>query len=290
MKELSKQIKELSGKRYPQNFLIRKPAIGALVLFILILCFVIIYRPLQLHEARAFSLYFTMVLYSVAISAFVFVLLLALNGIHFFSKNEAWTFLKELLFDIIILLGIGLATYFAGFIIEEQAPRWNFPTFFDSLWTALLLGIIPVFFFTMLNIRYLFTPEIARDFKCVDGYSNGIQTEEKIRIISKAKKEKLDFYPNQFVYAESRGNYVIFHLVLNEGAHEVMIRNSITEIEQQLASIPYFMRIHRAFIANLKKVTSKNGNVLGYRLKLAGSNDIIPVSRQNIQKFDRLMA
>jgi DNA-binding LytR/AlgR family response regulator len=68
----------------------------------------------------------------------------------------------------------------------------------------------------------------------------------------------------------------------------VIIRNSISEIEQQLAGIPYFMRTHRAFIVNLGKVISKNGNSLGYQLKLKGSNHIIPVSRQNTQIFDEL--
>ncbi|MCF8363633.1 MAG: LytTR family transcriptional regulator DNA-binding domain-containing protein [Prolixibacteraceae bacterium] len=59
--------------------------------------------------------------------------------------------------------------------------------------------------------------------------------------------------------------------------------------QEQLAVIPYFMRVHRAFIVNLKKVISKKGNALGYRLKLEESKSVIPVSRQNIQKFDQMM-
>jgi len=289
MKKIAKQIKEQLAKRYPRNFLIRKPVIGTLVFFIFIFGFVVIYRPLEVHGARSFSFDFTMLLYSLIISFSVFVLLVILKRIHFFSKNVAWNFFKELLLDLIILAEIGISAYFAGFIIEEPVPRWNFPTFFDSLQSALLLGIIPVLFFTILNIRYLFTPETSLDFTSRDNHSEGENAEELIHIISKAKKEELDFYPNQFVYAESQGNYVIFHLVIDDKPSEVMIRNSISNIEQQLSVIPYFMRIHRAFIVNLKKITSKNGNALGYRLKLAGSNNMIPVSRQNTRKFDQMM-
>ena len=36
--------------------------------------------------------------------------------------NEEWTFLKEIVVDIIILVGISISTYFAGFIIEEPVP------------------------------------------------------------------------------------------------------------------------------------------------------------------------
>ena len=289
MQKFVKNIREQLTKKYPRNFLIRKPVIGTLVFLIFIFGFVVIYRPLEVHSARSFSLDITMLLYSVIISAFVFVLLLILNRIRPFSQDEEWNFLKELLFDLIILTGIGISAYFAGFVIEEPVPRWNLPTFFDSLRSALLLGIIPVLIFTILNIRYLFTPETFHDFKPHIDHSEEKNAGELIHIISKAKKEELDFYPNQFIYAESQGNYVVFHLVIDDKPSQVMIRNSIKDIERQLKVIPHFMRIHRAFIVNLKKVTSKKGNALGYRLKIAGSNNIIPVSRQNTRSFDHLM-
>jgi len=139
-----------------------------------------------------------------------------------------------------------------------------------------------------INIRFAFTPEIFQEFQIKRQYKQEETTEELIHIKSKAKKEELSFLSDEFIYAESEGNYVVFHLVKQEKTFEVIIRNSIREIEQQLAGIPYFMRTHRAFIVNLGKVISKNGNSLGYRLKLKGSNHIIPVSRQNTPIFDEL--
>jgi hypothetical protein len=208
--------------------------------------------------------------------------------IRFFSLTEDWTFHKELLFDVFILFWIGLSTYFAGFIIEEPGPRWNFPTLLDSLSAAMVLGLFPVFLFTLTNIRYLFTPETEHDFNpASDPADEG--SGSLIQIISKAKKENLEFYPDQFIYAESQGNYVIFHLIIEDGVHTKTIRNAISAIEEQFHDIPYFMRIHRAFIVNLRKITSRSGNTLGYRLKLDGTDDTIPVSRQNIKEFDSRM-
>ncbi|MCF8363632.1 MAG: LytTR family transcriptional regulator DNA-binding domain-containing protein [Prolixibacteraceae bacterium] len=284
-----KQIKEQLRKIYPQNFLIKKPITGALLFLIFVFAFVVIYRPIVAHEARSLSFDFTMLAYSFIMSIWLFILLMVLKKLPFFSKNEEWTFMKEIIFDAIVLFTIGIAAYFAGFIIEEPASRWNFPTFIDSLQKALLLGIIPVFFFTILNIRYLFTPEIYHNFTAHGEHATEKPSEQIIQIASKAKKEELSFYPHQFVYAESNGNYVVFHLVKNDGPTEVMIRNSMSDIEKQLAVIPHFMRIHRAFIVNLKNVISKKGNALGYRLKMEGSKSVIPVSRQNIQKFDQMM-
>ena len=112
-------------------------------------------------------------------------------------------------------------------------------------------------------------------------------SEEIINISSKLKKEELNFYPSQFVYAASDGNYVDFYLEQNDQIIKETIRNSISSIEQQLSEIPYFIKTHRAFIVNLKKVQKRQGNALGYHLKLEGTKLEIPVSRQKIQIFNQ---
>ena len=110
-----------------------------------------------------------------------------------------------------------------------------------------------------------------------------------IRIASQLNKEELSFYPSQFIYAEADGNYVVFYLNINNQIQKKIIRNSINTIAQQLSSIPYLIRTHRGFIVNVKQVISQKGNTLGYRLKLGGIDDIIPVSRQNAKEFDQLL-
>ena len=282
------RINKIFKERYPQNFLIKRPIIGTLVFLICIFTFIIIYQPLHVHNARSFSFHFTILLYCLIFSTTIFVLTLILKKIRFFADHETWTFFKELLFDIIILFGISISAYFAGFVIEEPSSRWNLTTFLDSFQRASFLGIIPIFLFTLLNIRYLFNPLIFQNYT-PSFEENKEETETLINITSKAKKEELSFYTDQFIYAESRGNYIVFHLFVKNKPHEVIIRNSISNIEQQFTKIPWFMRVHRAYIVNLKKVESKSGNTLGYRLKLAGDSDTVPVSRQNISKFDQLI-
>lgn len=261
---------------------------GTLVFLIFVFLFVIIYRPFEVHSARSFGLFFTIFLYCIAISVPVLFITFILKRTNCFNISRDWSVSSELLSDIIILVTIGVAAYFAGFLIEG-GDRWDLRTFNDSFTRALLIGIVPVLIPSLFNIRYLLAPEILHEFAA---NRNSIEKESKeqlIQIESKAKKEDLSFYPNQFIYAEAKGNYVVFHLLIEDKPVEVMIRNSITNIEQQLSGTQDFLRIHRAFIVNLKKVRSKQGNTLGYRLKLAGSNNVIPVSRQNIKQFDQMM-
>jgi DNA-binding LytR/AlgR family response regulator len=152
-----------------------------------------------------------------------------------------------------------------------------------------MLGVIPFAFFTVSNFQYLFFPDILHYYNQSDHQSSLTNREEIVHISSQLKKEELSFFPAQLIYAESDGNYVVFHLMVNGKYVKKTIRNSINDIEQQLSYIPFIMRIHRAFIVNLKKVSSKKGNTLGYRLKISDLDIEIPVSSNKTRNFNQRM-
>lgn len=289
MTKLTNQIKAFFNRQYPQSFLIQKPLWGTLAFTIILLLFAGIYQPLRIHEARSFSFSFTVLIYTLLISASVLIIAVIIKRTNCFSKNEVWTVTKELASILIVLSFIGLSAYFAGFVLENPDSRWNMTTFLDSFSRSVLIGLIPVLFPSLLNIRFAFTPDIFQEYQIKAPANQQESSEQLIHIKSKAKKEELSFLPGEFIYAGSDGNYVVFHLIRQDRTSEVTIRNSISEIEQQLSVIPFIMRTHRAFIVNTGKVISKKGNSLGYQLKLKGSNNIIPVSRQNTRKFDELI-
>lgn len=244
------------------------------------------YRPLKTHESYNLSYAATMALYTIASASGAYVSIRIIKAVPFFSDRNEWTFIKEILSMLLVLSGTGIAIYFMGFLMEDPAGRWNFGTFFNSYFIALLMGIVPFGFLTVINYRHLFHTEFSVEYK-----PDEVKTikEEKIRINSRLKKEELSFFPDELIYAESEGNYVAFYLADRDRIRKELIRNSMNEIEQQLSSIGYFTRIHRAFIVNIRKVQSKKGNTLGYRLKLYGSEQEIPVSRQKVQSFDDLL-
>jgi hypothetical protein len=278
---------------YPQSYILRNPLRGTLLISLFVFGFTSLYKPFNVHATRVLSFEVTMAFYSFLSGIFIYLVIRMLKVLKYFSNDKEWTFLKEILSVLIILFSLGVAIYFLGFLIESDpsANRWNISTFINSIGSAFLVGIIPLIFFTAINYRYLFSP--------VSGHSAGTyptagienqQSEDLIQISSRLKKEELNFYPGEFIYAESDGNYVIFYLNKNGQVEKDIIRNSINNIEQQLSHIPYFFRTHRAFIVNLKKVISKQGNTLGYLIKLTETGSRIPVSRNNTGKFNNLFA
>ena len=284
----TKIIKWLN-KKYPQNILIKNPLIGSIIFLLSCICFILIYKPFQLHPSRYFNYEMTVAIYFTIVAFTLFGFVRLLKCIRFFSDPEDWTVMKELLSIIISLLCMGLTIYFSGFIIENPGNRWNLPTFFNSLLIASLIGIIPLLFFTIINYRSLLVTDIMKNFNTEIDSITSEKSEALVRIGSQLKKEELEFYPGQFIYAESDGNYIVFHLNVDSQIKKRVIRNSISSIEQQLSAIPFLFRTHRAFIVNVKKVKSQKGNSLGYRIKLTGTDTEIPVSRQKAHDFNEIM-
>jgi hypothetical protein len=288
MHPLTGRIDKWLNCRYPQNYIIRSPLTGTLIISIFVFGFAVLYKPLNAHAAGVLSYGATMAVYSFLSGVFVFLFIKILKTIRYFSNSKDWTILKELSVVFIVLILLGIAIYLLGFFIEPSVPRWNILTFLNSLKGAFLTGIIPLTFFSAINYHYLFTPVISYNDKNTSAGLENLRPEDLIHITSQLKKEDLSFYPSEFLYAESDGNYVNFYLNKNNILKKETIRNSINNIEQQLSQIPYFLRTHRAFIVNLKKVRSKQGNTLGYIIKLTGTDIKIPVSRTNTSNYNSL--
>jgi len=271
---------------FPQNYILRKPLAGSLIIALFLFIFIILYKPLNAHESMGLSYTATMAIYCLIAAAAAFSFVKLIKHIGIFSEKSKWTFAKEVTSILLILLGLGLVIYLAGFLLEPPANRWNLPTLLDSLTRAFLIGIIPVTFFTALSYHQWLNQHTYTYRTNKEGDAEAFP-EEMIHIQSRLKKEKLSFYPSQFLFAESDSNYVNFYLTLEEQVKKKVIRNSIGDIEKQLDNIPYIFRTHRAFLVNLKKIRRKKGNSAGYRLKLENTEASIPVARQKVKEFDQ---
>lgn len=274
------------NRECPPNLIIRKPMIGALIIGGFVFVFAMLYRPLGAHPGKFFGYGMTMAMYSVVLAGSALGAITMIKRVNFFSSEEEWTIFKEIVTIIMILAAMGLTVFMAAFIFEPPADRWNLPTLSDSMTRTFLIGIIPFLFFTAFNFRYWIIGD-----QMVYAASNSTPesvpaiSEHLIRIGSQLKKEELSFYDSQFIYAESDSNYVVFYLYQDSKLQKEIIRNSITNIEQQLADFPWMFRTHRAFIVNLKCIEMVKGNALGYRLKLDKVDTEIPVSRSNASDF-----
>ncbi|NHB68049.1 LytR/AlgR family response regulator transcription factor [Perlabentimonas gracilis] len=277
------------NRRCPQNYIIKNPGLGSLILAVLVIAFLIIYKPLGVHASYLLSFELTVIVYAVTVAVPVALGAKLLKSTRYFSNAKDWTIKKELLAIGTILLLMGTIVYFAAFIIEEPSNRWNFKTLLDSYLRTTLGAGIPFLLFSLINLPYWYLPERLLVEETHDKPTEyDPSSNEHVNIESKLNKEKLSFTINEFIYAVSEGNYVNFHLIQQGQIRKAVIRNSINDIEQQLAKFPRIIRVHRAYIVNVDKVRTMKGNSLGYLLKLVGITEEIPVSRKNTVTFRTL--
>lgn len=268
-------------KKYPQNYLIQKPVIGSVLLSFYCLLFLIIYRPFDLSAKGEMSFEATMALYTVAMIPVHILLIYGLRKMWFFSNRDQWSIRKEILAILLILTGLGIFVFAFGFWVEGPLNRLNFATLMDSCKIVFLTCAILYGMLTLINLRYLESGQIPVTV-------SGDSVEETVHIQSRLKSEAFTLPLSDLLYIESEGNYVIFHLFQNGVTRKEIIRNSMSDVEQMLAGFPFIVRTHRAFMVNIKKVSKRTGNSAGYRLQLEGAADLIPVSRSNVENFDRM--
>jgi membrane protease YdiL (CAAX protease family) len=133
--------------KYPQNYIIKNPFTGTLIIALFVFGFTVLYKPFNTHAARAFSYEATMAIYSLLSGIFIFLSIKILRTVKYFSNTKDWTIFKEFLSVFLVLFVLGIAIYLLGFFIETSAQRWNISTFLNSFKGAFLTGIIPLFFF-----------------------------------------------------------------------------------------------------------------------------------------------
>jgi DNA-binding LytR/AlgR family response regulator len=79
---------------------------------------------------------------------------------------------------------------------------------------------------------------------------------------------------------EAADNYVAIHYKDGQGMAKKLIRSSLSRIEHELESFPYFMRCHRSFLINLDQVKWIKGNSKKPEVHLRGVDAPIPVARK----------
>lgn len=282
------KLRQYSLKSFPKNFLLKRPVAGASIITLFNYLFLMIYRPAHTRPGYLLSYEGTMAIYCIGGGLTAFAVILLINRSGLFSAEKTWNVVKEITAVIMVVFAMGLAIFLLAFLVEAPGQRWNLPTILDSFRLTFMIGGIPLYLFTIININSLFTSKLTQ--ADIGENISEAEPEEWITIDTPLKKEEPGFYPDEFLYAESDGNYVNVYLQKGENVRKEVIRISISSFEEQLAGIPYIMRTHRAFIVNLKKVKEASGNSLGYRLTIPLVPGELPVSRRHTGKFRSLYA
>ena len=199
-----------------------------------------------------------------------------------YYEERAWTLGKEVSGTLALFLCITVCVWLYVAWLCGVMPGVRL--FFTVLLWVLILGAFPTVLFAMWNRNIRLARNLREATELNLRLSQKPEAEETppaTLVFSGGTRETLELDARSFLYAESEGNYVRLHYLSHKDNRPVskLLRLTMKQAEASVASAPFIVRCHRAFLVNLHQVSKVDGNSQGYRLRLEGCAEEVPVSR-----------
>lgn len=208
-----------------------------------------------------------------------------------YYRDLKWTLGKHLISTLmscfLITICIWLYTSWVYHLILNWQLFW-----ICLIWVA-LLSPFPIVIFMMWNRNLQLAFHLKEATEMNYYLSRKVLSEEKAASLDGdeiysgfltfcgSTKEILEIEVDSFFYAEAEGNYVKITGRLNKDGKvgQKLLRATMKQVEGAIIDAPFIIRCHRAYLVNIRKVIKVDGNSQGYRLRLDGCEEEVPVSR-----------
>lgn len=184
-----------------------------------------------------------------------------------------WTLGKDLLWGLFIASSIGVANYFYVNTIFSQI--FVFKYFLFAIWTAILVGVIPVSIVYIVSFNRLYRTAL----KDASIMPDQVLWESEVIIRAGNPKNEFKINPKNIVYLCSNDNYVTIVTIKGEVLTKTHIRGTLKAAESELKKNTSFFRCHKCFIINAEFADHVNGNIQNMKIRLKTLGVEIPVSR-----------
>jgi len=263
--------------------------------------FLLVFRPFGLDNLKTSLMVKSSLLFGLATFSCIFITNLFL---HFFFpqifSEEKWTTGKQIINVLAVVVLVGLTNYLIAHFLFDLNLTWKNLFFYQGI--ALSVGLLPIIIYTLYiqNHRLQqFKNEAATLQKKLEGKREHEQMVSKsveaasgevITFENDNQTEKKTIDAERLVYIESASNYIKIYFEQKGELSYAIVRMTMKKAAEAVNPNAVFFRCHRAYIVNLDKIEHVDGNAQGYKLKLQGAPDLIPVSRNLNSEFsDRLL-
>lgn len=206
-------------------------------------------------------------------------------------ETERWTVRKEMIWNIWMF-----AILVLGFTLTAKVFRisgMESLTFFRSA----ALALLPLVLFNLSNYNNSLKSKVAQ---VIDSGRHwlaeerkGIHTipaSEQIRIESDNGKEVFEQDLKNIILIQSASNYIEIFYRESAVVRKQMIRQTLSKVESQLSGFHNIKKCHRCCIVNINQVSRLTGISPNYTLEANGLDFRIPIARQNVTKFRKLIS
>jgi hypothetical protein len=187
--------------------------------------------------------------------------------------NDKWTFGKSIIWGLLIASSIGAANYFYVNIIFHQL--FIFKYFLFAIWTAILVGIIPVSIGYIISFNRIYKSALKK----ASISPEEVLWENEVIIRGGNPKNECKLNPKSIVYLCSNDNYITVVTIQGETINKIHLRGTLRAAEDELIKNSSFIRCHKCYIVNTAYADHLTGNIQNLKIKLKPHGLEIPVSR-----------
>jgi hypothetical protein len=271
---------------YPINNNWRVQLRTAFAVGLFIAIFLIVFQPFGISRVQSEIKLWVFFGYGlVTFLILLFDLILIKKLIPTVFEEESWTIWKQLFFSCWIIFSIGLGnSAYTILFFKFETNGWDL--LFQFQFITLAIGIIPILAFTMINQNQALKKNLLEANQLNSGTTRMKDAEdETIYIVAENGKDNFSGLLSELLFITSEGNYIRIYHTSNCQLKKTILRNTLTNTEQQLSSIPTLLKTHRAFLVNLEKIKQVQGNSQGLRLQFDDTKTEVPVSRSYLPDF-----
>lgn len=274
--------------------------------------FLFFFQPFSLNLFDAEKLLYVTLVYGAATAAVILV------GGWIFSSwiipkldEEKWTLGKQIAWNVLLMILIALLNVYVTQLMHQiTLPFW---WWLVMLKWVLMLGILPVAVAELIaynqHLRYNLKTatrlsQLVQHQKVIPGSSNTASTsgnlihrsftaplpDDKGAIILTGENqgEKLELLHDNLLAVQALDNYVNVFWKVDDQLQSTLLRNTLTNIADQVSGAAYMYRSHRSWLVNVQRVARVDGNAQGLKLSVELMDQQVPVSRSNITGYRQL--
>lgn len=206
-------------------------------------------------------------------------------------ESARWTVRKELIwnFGMFVFLVLGFTITATIFGISSMKSL--------TIFRSGALALLPLVLFNLSNYNNSLKSKVVQ---VIDSGRHWLAeerkahtpsaTHEQVRIESDNGKEVFEQDLRNIVLIQSASNYI--EIFYREGTvvRKQMIRQTLNNVELLLSKFPVIKKCHRCCLVNMEQISRLSGVSPNYTLEANGLDFRIPVARQNVAEFRKLIS
>ena len=205
-------------------------------------------------------------------------------------ESARWTIKKELIwnFGMFVLLIVAFTLTALFFRISGMQTL--------TVFRSGAIALLPLLLFNLMNYNNSLKSKVAQ---VIDSGRHWLAEERKIlhtpsqehvHIESDNGKEVFDADLKNIILIQSASNYIEIFYREGNTVRKQMLRQTLSKVESLLAAYQNIQKCHRCCLVNIDQVSRLSGNSPNYTLEASGLDTRIPVSRQNVSKFRKMLS